>query len=233
MVGTRATGRNRSYRYYTCFARNRYDKHKCDFTRLDADAVDKAVLEALADFYRTRHDLIGEAVTAARHRHRAAGNDTRTELAAVTAELTKVQQATDRYLTAFETGALDPELLANRLVELRAKTTQLVTRRDQLAADLTNVPSVPEPRVLDEVADYIGDIIIGGDHTQTKALIETLVAQVKILGPDRLVPTFRIPQPENDNGADTADATSAPSGSVRAMTRLVGRAGLEPATNGL
>ncbi|MGM7644438.1 zinc ribbon domain-containing protein [Nocardia sp. JW2] len=29
MIGTRATGRSRSYRYYTCFNRARYDSDKC------------------------------------------------------------------------------------------------------------------------------------------------------------------------------------------------------------
>lgn len=63
-VGTRATGRSRSYRYYTCFNRARYDGDKRDFTRLDADSVDAAVLEALGKFYRTWHDLISQAITA-------------------------------------------------------------------------------------------------------------------------------------------------------------------------
>ncbi|WP_227999013.1 zinc ribbon domain-containing protein [Nocardia australiensis] len=43
MVGTRATGRNRSYRYYTCGSRSRYSSAECDQPRLDADSVDQAV----------------------------------------------------------------------------------------------------------------------------------------------------------------------------------------------
>jgi site-specific DNA recombinase len=59
MIGTAATGRSRSYRYYTCFARGRYGNHTCTAPRLDAVAADAAVLAAMARFYRDRHDLIG------------------------------------------------------------------------------------------------------------------------------------------------------------------------------
>jgi hypothetical protein len=55
MIGTRATGRTKTYRYYTCFNLARYDATKCDFTRLNADAVDTAVLDALAGFYRDQY----------------------------------------------------------------------------------------------------------------------------------------------------------------------------------
>ncbi|BAW08918.1 recombinase family protein [Nocardia seriolae] len=92
MIGTRATGRSRSYRYYTCFNRARYDTDKCDFTRLDADSVDSAILESLGKFYRTRHDLITQAIHAQRLHHRDASSDTRAELTTVSAELIKTQQ---------------------------------------------------------------------------------------------------------------------------------------------
>jgi len=37
MLGTRATGRNRTYRYYTCFTRARYDTDACDAPSLDVE----------------------------------------------------------------------------------------------------------------------------------------------------------------------------------------------------
>ena len=56
----RTTGRNRTYRYYTCFTLARYNAEKCDFTRLNADAVDTAVLDALASFYRTHRQRFAQ-----------------------------------------------------------------------------------------------------------------------------------------------------------------------------
>ncbi|SFR27879.1 Recombinase [Lentzea waywayandensis] len=231
MIGTRATGRNRTYRYYTCWNLARYDASKCDFTRLNADAVDAAVLDALATFYRTQHDLIADAIAHEQKQHQAANADRHAELTTVDNEITKTGQAIDRYLTAFERGTMDEELVADRLTELRAKTKQLRTRRDQLTLALDDEPTTPEPATLVAVADHVAEITTSGMHNQAKALVEALVASVTITGPDRLAPVFRIPQPSNNDGAAPAlPADTTPNGVVRTMTNLVELRGLEPLT---
>jgi site-specific DNA recombinase len=55
---------------------------------------------------------------------------------------------------------------------------------------------MPPPARLREVADHIDLIIESGTQVQRKALVEALVAQVKITGPGRVVPTSRIRQPQ-------------------------------------
>ena len=231
MLGTRATGRSRTYRYYTCFTRARYDTATCDAPRLNADAVDTAVLDALASFYRNHRDLIADAVDQAQREHRAAHGDRRTELDAVTAELARTQQATDRYLLAFERGTLDEELVAERLAALKTTRQQLTARRAELTATIDDEPTAPDPVLLDQVADHLAEIINTGTPNQRKAVVEALVDRVIITGPDRLVPVFRIPQPADENGAATAQpAETAPNGAVRTMTKLVELRGIEPLT---
>ncbi|WP_434450087.1 recombinase family protein [Lentzea sp. E54] len=193
MIGTRATGRNKTYRYYTCWNLARYDASKCDFRRLNADAVDTAILDAMTSFYRDRHDLIADAIAHQQKQHQAANADRHAELAAVDNEIAKTGQSIDRYLIAFERGTMDEELVADRLTGLRVKTTQLRTRRDALGIALDDQPAAPEPATLSAVADHIAEIITSGTHNQTKALVEALVASVKIAGPGWLVPVFRIP----------------------------------------
>jgi site-specific DNA recombinase len=222
MVGTGATGRTRTYRYYTCFTRVRYNTTACDAPRLDADAVDHAVFAALAEFYRHRHDLIAAAVQRARQCHRAAHTNRHAELAAVIAELTKTKQATDRYLHAFESGTLDAELVAERLTALKATAQQLLTRRDDLDYVINAEPSAPDPVTLAQVADHLAGIINTGTPNQRKALAVALIARVTITGPNRLVPVFRVPQPENETGANGEPAGAAQDALVRTMTNSVG-----------
>ncbi|MFL6140390.1 MAG: zinc ribbon domain-containing protein [Labedaea sp.] len=214
MIGTRATGRNKTYRYYTCWSLARYDATKCDFKRLNADAVDAAILDALATFYRTRHDLIADAIAAGQAQHRAAHANRHAELATVEAEMTKIVQAIDRYLAAFERGTMDEDLVADRLTALRTTTKQLRIRRDELTLALDEEPTAPEPVTLAGVADHITEIITSGTHNQTKALVEALVAKVTITGPDRLVPVFRIPQPRtnDDRGRNRPTSGNGPEG---------------------
>jgi site-specific DNA recombinase len=225
MLGTRAHGKTRAYRYYTCYRRTRYGTTACGGQRIDADAIEHAITGALADFYRHQHDLIADAIAKAQASHTAEHRTRRAELAATERELARTGAAIDRYLTAFENSALDPEDLVGRLAQLKARTRQLDVRRDQLASQLDAEPAILPPATLREVADRIDQVIGSGSHNQRKALIEALVAQVKTTGPGRIVPVFRIPLPETG----TCDRATA-GGGVRALTNLVELRGLEPLT---
>jgi site-specific DNA recombinase len=218
MLGTRAHGKTRVYRYYTCYRRTRYDTTACGGQRIDADAIEHAVTDALISFYRSQHDLIDDAIAAARAHHAAANQGRSAELAATEHELARTGAATDRYLAAFENGTLHPEDLASRLAALKARTRRLTARRDELASRLDAEPVVPPAATLVEVANQIDQVIASGTHSQRKALIEALVAQVKITGPGRIVPLFRIPQPTDTEHSETSSEVSG----VRAMTNLVG-----------
>jgi Recombinase/Recombinase zinc beta ribbon domain len=125
MIGTRAHGRSRVYRYYTCFTRARYDSARCNASRLDAHAVEEAVVDALAGFDRDQHELIADAITAAQACHAAGQDGRRAELAVTDHELARTGAAIDRYLAAFENGTLDPEDLASRLAQLKARSAQM------------------------------------------------------------------------------------------------------------
>src|SRR5262249_25269713 len=133
---------------------------------------------------------------------------------------------------AFERGTMDEDLVADRLTELRTKTKQLRIRRDELTLELDDEPTAPPPATLASVADHIAEIITSGSHNQIKALVEDLIATVTITGPDRLRPVFRIPQPRDDGATIALPAETTRKGTVRTMTTLVGRPGLEPGTYG-
>ncbi len=77
-LGTNAHGRSRTYRYYTCFTRNRYGVDRCSAPRIDADALDAQVLAALRDFYTSHLDEAEQAIAASRHeQHQARADYTR------------------------------------------------------------------------------------------------------------------------------------------------------------
>jgi site-specific DNA recombinase len=184
----------------------------------------------LAGFYRYQQDLIADAIAATQASRAADHERRRAELAANERELAKTGAAVDRYLAAFENGAPDHEDLAGRLAQLKARSRQLAARHDELAAELATLPAEPSAATRRQVADHISEIIASGSHSQRKALIETLVAQVKITGPGRIVPVFRIPQPAAGSGVHRNADETGPGRCVRAMTNLVmvELRGLEP-----
>jgi site-specific DNA recombinase len=108
-------------------------------------------------------------------------------------EITRTDTAIDRYRTAFENNTLDPLLLQDRLTALRAKTAQLQSRRDELTNLLDPAPAMPSDDELDALADNIDDILDRGTPAQRKALIEQLVEEIQIVGPNRIRPIHRVP----------------------------------------
>jgi site-specific DNA recombinase len=239
LIGTAAHGRTKTYRYYTCFSRARYGTTTCDAHRINADALDEAIFDALTGFYRHHHDLIEQAVAEATAWHTAGIDDRRAELTTVEKELTRASTAIDRYLQAFEDGDLDPTTVKHRMKTLSDKITQLTDRRDELTDLLSEAPTVPPAIVLDELTDHIADIIRTGSPAQRKSLIEALVAEVKITGPHIIIPVFRIPQPPttNDTTGENTEAVAAPPAAtasermVRTMVEPVGDTGIEPVTS--
>lgn len=134
MIGTRATGRTHTYRHYTCWNRSRYGTTKCDADRINADALDTAVLDAIASFYQIQHVLTEEAVNAAREAYTASHCTLAAELTAVQAEIRRTTSKIDKYLSAFEGGTLTSEDVSGRLAALKTTGTQLSRRRGELLA---------------------------------------------------------------------------------------------------
>jgi site-specific DNA recombinase len=236
LIGTAATGRTKTYRYYTCWSRARYGTDTCNGHRMNADTLDQAIFDALARFYRDHTNLIKQAITHAATAHL---DQQRDELTAIEKELTRAHSAIDRYLQAFEDGHLDPGQVTDRLHTLKHKINQLTARRDELADLLADPPNIPPAAVLDDLSDHIAEIIRSGNTAQRKTLIEALVDEVKITGPDTIVPVFRVPQstsrahktPEHTEAAAALPATTASDTMVRTMVEPMGDTGIEPVTS--
>jgi site-specific DNA recombinase len=230
-VGTSATGRTRTYRYYTCFSRARYGAYGCQAARLPADQTDTAVLQALCDFYANCTDLIADAITRAQDRHRDGHAGRRAEHAAILAQVKQKENAIGRYHAAFENGTMDDATAGQRLKILRGEVAQLTARADELADLISAAPTPPPPGVIENLRDCLANAIASGTPAERKAAIEALVAEVRITE-EGLIPVFRIPSPRPPIPGDTDDA-AASDPAVRTMLRSVGRLGLEPRTGGL
>ena len=235
-IGTSATGRNRTYRYYTCFSRVRYGSHGCTAPRLPADQTDTAVLHALAGFYRHADGLIADAVARAQTLHRDTYADRCAEHGAILAQIATKHAAIEHYHTAFENGTMDDATAGHRLKALRGEIEQLKAHADELADSMDREPAPPLPGTIKRLQTYLADTISSGTPAERKAAIEALVAEIRITD-EGVIPVFRIPAPDTPTSSDGASSDGASAadttGPVRAMVRSVGRLGLEPRTGGL
>ncbi|MBT8224108.1 MAG: recombinase family protein [Dactylosporangium sp.] len=218
-IGTAATGRNRQYRYYTCFSRSRYGKAGCQGTRLNADATDDAVLHALASFYASADHLMGQIIEAAQHQFHAQHDDRHAELDTITAQISKTEAAIERYHLAFENGTMDDTTAGPRIRDLRTKVTQLRGRRDDLEDELAAVPTPPRPGTIKQLQTHLIHIITEGSPTERKRAIEALIAEVRITRQGEVIPVFKIPTCDSAdtmtrvNDAGAAETTTPTTGS--------------------
>lgn len=232
-VGTKANGRNRTYRYYTCWTRVRYGVDYCAAPRIDADALDARVLDAVQEFYTDRLDLARSAIAVSRSQQQDARAGYEGELAALDEQLAVKEAIVDRYLSEFEDNKIDRDTVAQRVEKISDQIRQLRHRRDELTYLLEAASAEPDTEYLTEIRDRVIEIIDTGSGPERKAMFETLLAELRIDG-QTATPVIHVPLSREDTPSILlAEPRTASQKAVRACPPSVGRAGFEPATEGL
>ena len=195
-LGTNATGRHHVYRYYTCATRSRHGVEYCPGPRIDADVLDRQILDLLCNFLTGRTDLITEAITAARVDYRRTQAGYEEELAAIAGQLTAKDTAVDKYLTAYENNKISEAVVARRVDQLTTEIQQLRGRRDELTLLLAADPGEPDPDHLAEIPARIPHLLATADAPLRRALCDALIAEVRLTGDvTTATPVFTAPHP--------------------------------------
>jgi site-specific DNA recombinase len=192
-IGASAQGNAYKYAYYVCFSRHRYGTQECDQDRLRGDELEDRVVESLLATLG-RRDLLEAAVE--KWGEIVEGNrpDREQELVAVEAQIRRAQGSLDRYFKAFEEGRLQEDVCTRRIEELSAELTSLEARRSELAEEISeSQPSVPDPA---ELAELVGDIeraLRDGAPPERKAVMQAVVAEIRVRDRGHIEPVFRVP----------------------------------------
>jgi site-specific DNA recombinase len=213
-VGASAKGNAYRYAYYVCFSRHRYGTQECDQDRLRADELEDRVVESLLATL-ARRDLLKDAVDRWGEIVETTRPSRERELAAAEAQIRKAQGSLDRYFHAFEEGRLREEVCTRRIEELSAELTSLEARRSDLAEEASeSQPGVPDPAQLGELVEDIERALRDGALPERKAVMQAVVAEVRVRDRGHIQPVFRVPV-------------------FGPPYRSVPPAGIEPATRGL
>ena len=193
-VGGAAKGRSARYRYYTCWTRHHYGPEHCNADRLPAPDLEAAVLASLRRTYE-RRDLLARAVAAWCADVEASRPRYEEQLAQVSQEIAKTEDAIERYLLAFEARTLAETQCGLRVRALTEKVAELRQRRAELMSAIDDDPPRPEVDVdLEAIKSEIADVLDGdSDRSARKAVLQTLIAEVRVESRDAITPTFRGP----------------------------------------
>jgi site-specific DNA recombinase len=206
----------------------------CAAPRIDADALDGMVLNAIRDFYTNQLDEARQAIAASRSQHQQTRTGHERDLASVEEQLAAKEAIVDRYLTDYENNKIDHDTVAARVEKISDQIRQLRHQRDELAFMLDLDAEAPDDSHLTEIRDRIIEIIDSGTTPERKALCETVLAELRIDDSLTATPVIRIPLSWTDTPSLLQkQARTTNSKAVRACRPQVERAGLEPATEGL
>jgi site-specific DNA recombinase len=212
-IGMSANGNGGRYHYYACTGRQKYGPKACDGERLPRDKVDEAVLSQLINVYRDE-TLTGEAVAKANAAAEKRRPEFEQQLASITAEITRAEQALERYYEAFEQGTLSPERCEARLTRLQARLDDLHAQQAELSlAAPVEGTHAATPADLAAVADLLEDVLAEADPQKTKPLLRLLIDELQVNSRAEILPTYRLVTP-----------------AVCAMSEKVEAAGIEPAS---
>jgi site-specific DNA recombinase len=215
-VGMSAKGNGGTYHYYACSGRQKLGRKSCDGERIPREKLEAAVLSQLRTLYRDG-GLIREAIESAA----ANGESDRTAFAEQRAslgkEIARAERAMDRYHEAFEDGDLAPARFKERITALDTRLGALRDQDQVLAQDLAaDAPAVPDTKALRAVADNLDQLIARDDPERAKALLATLIVELRVNSRSEILPTYQVGLP----------VVCAPDSSVELV-------GLEPTTSRL
>jgi site-specific DNA recombinase len=213
-LGASANGNGGRYRYYVCFSRQRYGKKACEGERLPADQLENAILDQLLAVLE-REPMVRAAISEAFAELDADQPKREAELERIDAERRRTSESLERYFRAFEEGTMPESACAPRIGELSEKLRGLEARQEELAAE---EPSEREPLTDEDLAllqAEVREVIEGGDPPTRKALLQSLVDEIRVVSRAEIFPSFSLPAVRPPQRAVTATEIRTPVSGLR------------------
>lgn len=191
----------------------------CDQPRLVKADIEAAILAQMTEVYADT-GLVGAAFDEAAGAGRAAQADAERGREGLQRQARELSRKLGRYLAAFEAGELDAVLVQALLAELQTQLAAVEARvAESLGPDKEGPAAVAEDAAIVSwaLSQALGHVLrrrpharTEGPHARTKPLLRPLIGEIRVVSPDDIRPTYRVP------------------GSVRIPDELVGEVGLEP-----
>ena len=195
----------------------KYGPKACDGERLPRENLEAAVLRQLAPVYRDEQ-LIADALAKATAEAERGLPELKQRLASISAEITRAEQALERYYEAFEQGKLSPERCEQRLSRLQSRLRDLHAQEAELSLPPPH-KATPAPTAADlaAVADELERVIAEAEPQRAKALLRPLIDELRVNGRAEILPTYRLVTPavcaisgkSGANGTRTRDLLAA------------------------
>ena len=180
--------------YYVCT--KRHSTHDCDQDYIRADLLEAAIVQDIKAMLQDE-DLMARIWEEANRRLDSEKPDITKDIRRVEGRMADVRKRVERYLGAFETGKLEPDIcnekvgeLKARLAELEAERTDLEERRERL--------SLPEMdrQFLEKILGEFEEVMASAQNAKKKHLLRQLVKKVLVHDRHTVEVWYGLPQPD-------------------------------------
>jgi len=192
LVGVSAHGRSRVYCYYCCPGKFKYGV--CDLESLPKERLDLAVLSQVKQIF-TNTELINRVLSRVEAKRTSKVQKKEGELKLLEKETSQRRSLVKKYLSAFESGALQAiDTLNERLSEIEEEIRLLEERKICLAEEIKR--SKVQPLTIHDVRKVMGkfeEVILGAGAPQRRAFVRNIVKRIKVHSSSHIEPYYRIP----------------------------------------
>lgn len=192
LVGVSAHGRSRIYRYYSCPGKFKYGE--CNLENLSKERIDVAVFSQLKQIFANT-PLINRILDRVKVKRTSKVCKKKGELKLLERQISHKLNLVRRYLSAFESGALEAtETLNERVTEIEQEIRLLKERKVHLTEETERSRIQPlSAEDLRRVVDKLEEVIMGAGASERRAFVRNIVKRIKVRSASHIEPYYRIP----------------------------------------
>lgn len=207
LVGASAHGRSRIYTYYVCS--EKLKSGECDLQSLPKEKIERAVMDQTKKIFLDKK-TIGRLLERVKAKQAKKLPKRQAEVRIYEKQIRHKKEMINRYLAAFESGALSEALCGERLRNIAG---ELKLAEEQLAqAKEGTARTKEEPITFEDVRKAVSkleQVISEAGASEQRAFLRKVIKTIKVYSIDRIQAYYRI-------------------SAVRIMSGLAPRTGLEP-----
>ncbi len=217
----RAAHRNgHRHRYYACA--NRSYHRGCDLPFIRADLVEPPAVKEIESIFSRPEPLqrVQDMVAA---QFQAERPEIRRELQKVEEDIAQTRNALDRYFAAFESGALKPEVLAEKIDEVNLRLQQLEEEKDQIEGEMAQLTTGEvDADSFNAYLEALKVTLEGSENEAKKHMLRLLVEKVLVHDRGHIEFWFKLPDGSTvKNALENAKTCEANACSVNELTAQV------------
>lgn len=191
LVGVSAHGRSRVYQYYACPGKFKYGE--CQLENLPRETIDTNILSQVRKLFEDSQ-LISRILQRVNIKRAEKLPKKQAELRSIERQISQKRGIMQKYLSAFESGALQARSLNERVKEIEDEIALLKERKRYLEDEINR--SKIQPVTVESVRKVIGkleEVISSASPSEKRAFIRNIIKTIKVHSRSYIEPYYRIP----------------------------------------